>query len=112
VLRVLGRRDRPPVPRARGGNDNLGNLRVHRRAHNGLQAEECFGKEHVEARITLRRRSWDADGAERARRGLVGLGFKARDAARAIERVAARHTEDAEPLPEAEILREALAALT
>ncbi|HEY8078287.1 MAG TPA: HNH endonuclease [Labilithrix sp.] len=100
------------VPRARGGGDDLENLRVRCRGHNKWWAEACFGKTHVEASIALRRRSWNANGADLARRGLVNLGFKERDAQRAIETVAERHADDAAALATDAILREALRVLT
>ncbi len=100
------------VPRARGGTGDLDNLRVRCRAHNKMWAEQCFGKELVDASIALRRRSWDAAGAELARRGLVHMGFAAREAKRAVDTVAERHVDDPSPLPKEEILREALAVLT
>ena len=98
------------VPRARGGNEEATNLRVRCRAHNQLYAEEVFGKEHVKGRIDFRRRKWD-DGAELAKRGLVRLGFRSRDATRALGIVAERHKSDATPPPKETVLREALAVL-
>ena len=102
------------VPRGRGGSDEASNLRVRCRAHNRLYAEETYGREYVEERIHFRRRKWaDADAdADLARRGLVGLGFRERDAQRALDVVAGRHANDVTPLPPSEILREALAVLT
>ncbi|HEY8077691.1 MAG TPA: HNH endonuclease [Labilithrix sp.] len=100
------------VPRACGGGDGEDSLRVVCRAHNRMYAERVFGKEHVEASISLRRRRWDVEGAELAARGLVLMGFAARDVKHAIESVARRHAMDATPLPQAEIVREALGVLT
>ncbi len=47
------------VPRAKGGTDDEDNLRVRCRAHNGLHAEEVFGKSYVRERIHLRQRKCD-----------------------------------------------------
>ncbi len=44
------------VPRAMGGTDDEDNLRVRCRAHNGLHAEETFGKSHVLAQVDMRQR--------------------------------------------------------
>ena len=41
-------------PRARGGPPIGSNLRVRCRAHNGLHAEQCFGRAHVKRRIDFR----------------------------------------------------------
>jgi len=41
--------------RARGGTDDIGNLRVRCRAHNLLHAERTFGRQHVGRRIRERR---------------------------------------------------------
>jgi hypothetical protein len=41
-------------PRARGGPPIGSNLRVRCGAHNGLHAEECFGRAHVQQRIDFR----------------------------------------------------------
>jgi hypothetical protein len=100
------------VPKARGGTDDASNLRVRCRAHNGLWAEECFGKEHVAASIDLRRRRWDERAADLARRGLVNLGFAAKEVSRALDVVSTRHANDDLPLRTAEIIREALGVLT
>jgi hypothetical protein len=94
--------------RARGGSDESHNLRVYCHAHNQLHAEESFGREHIE----LRRRKWDVDAAELARRALVHNGFRARDATRALAVVAERHANDTTAIPVEAILREALGVLT
>src|SRR5215472_6093757 len=44
-------------PRACGGGDDASNLRVVCRSHNRLYAERAFGRDHVERRIHLRRRT-------------------------------------------------------
>jgi hypothetical protein len=50
------------TPRARGGADDLDNLRVRCRAHNLQYAEQAFGKDHVARKIRERR---DPDGRAR-----------------------------------------------
>jgi hypothetical protein len=100
------------VPRARGGTDDAPNLRVRCRAHNGLWAEQCFGKEHVAASIDFRQRKSDAHAADLARRGLVHLGFSAKEVTRALDVVLARHANDERPIPVEDIVREALRVLT
>jgi 5-methylcytosine-specific restriction endonuclease McrA len=100
------------VPRALGGSDEAWNLRVRCRSHNRLHAEECFGKEHVDERVRFRRRKWNQEAAELARRGLVNLGFRDADVRRALATIESRHEgEDTTP-PPAEIIREALRILT
>ncbi|MDB4943118.1 MAG: hypothetical protein JWP97_2652 [Labilithrix sp.] len=99
--------------RALGGSDNPDNLGVRCRAHNRLHAEQDFGRAHVEAKIA-ERRSGTTPVMDRTRellRGaLVGLGFKATEAARAVTSVvsAASHGEEP-PLPD--LLRDALRVL-
>jgi hypothetical protein len=100
------------VPKARGGTDDASNLRVRCRAHNGLWAEQCFGKQHIAACIDLRRRGWDDRAADLARRGLLNLGFGAKEVSRALEAVSAHHANDDLPLPTEDIIREALRVLT
>ena len=51
-------------PRACGGSGDASNLRVRCRAHNGLHAEESFGKEYIRERIHLRQRSASASDPE------------------------------------------------
>jgi hypothetical protein len=94
--------------RARGGSNDDDNLRVLCHAHNQLHAEETFGRDHMD----LRRRKWNAADADLVRRALIHSGFRARDATRAVETVAERHTHDAIALSKEAILREALAVLT
>jgi len=93
-------------PRARGGPDDAGNLRVACRAHNQLHAEDVLGRECVVRGIHFRQRKSALDAAAR---GLARLGFREQEARRAIGVVAGRHEE---PPPIADILREALALLT
>jgi hypothetical protein len=100
--------------RALGGSDAAENLRVLCRGHNQLHAEEVFGREHVARVVHFRQRKSDAPGAaldplDAATRGLVRLGFREREARRALDIVSGRYAE-ATPLPE--VLREALSVLT
>jgi hypothetical protein len=101
--------------RARGGTDELVNLRVRCRAHNRLHAERTFGKEHVESKIRdrPRQRGSTAESYELAASGLVNMGFRRADVRRALDVVSARHPrESLGEIPVQTILREALAALT
>jgi hypothetical protein len=100
--------------RALGGSDAAENLRILCRGHNQLHAEEVFGREHVARMIHFRQRKSDAprpapDPLDAATRGLVRLGFREREARRALGIVSGRYAE-APPLPE--VLREALSVLT
>jgi len=104
-------------PRARGGSDDLANLRVRCRAHNQLYAEQVFGKEHVERKIRERRdpsrRGYATESCERAASGLAGMGFRRAKVRRALGAVIACHPRDAlTAMPVQTILREALATLT
>ena len=54
------------ISRAKGGSDDEDNLRVRCRAHNGLHAEDTFGKEHVRSRIEARQRKAAAKKRARA----------------------------------------------
>ena len=95
------------TPRARGGPDVTENLRVVCRAHNRLLAEEALGRECVERGIHFRQRK--SDMLDAATRGLVRLGFREREAWRAVSAIASRHAEEP-ALPD--MLREAIALLT
>ncbi|MDB4940542.1 MAG: hypothetical protein JWP97_76 [Labilithrix sp.] len=99
--------------RALGGSDDPDNLAVRCRAHNRLHAEQDFGRAHVEAKIAERRAS-TAPLLERTRdtlRGaLVGLGFKANEASRAVTSVTSVSQIGHEP-PLPELLRDALRVL-
>jgi 5-methylcytosine-specific restriction endonuclease McrA len=86
--------------RALGGSDAASNLRVLCRAHNRLHAEEVFGKAHVASRIDL------------AIRGLSGMGFRKKEAERAMHVVARNHTEGLARLGAESLVREALRVLT
>jgi 5-methylcytosine-specific restriction endonuclease McrA len=105
------------IARARGGTTELGNLRVRCRAHNGLYAEQTFGKEHVERKIRERRhprqRGYASESCALAAGGLVSMGFRRADVRCALDAVSARHQAEAlTTIPVETILREALAVLT
>jgi hypothetical protein len=89
------------VPRARGGTNDTGNLRVACRPHNKLYAEQAFGRAHVEEQICRRQR-------DVARSALTNLGFRRSDIERAIARAL---PPDTPPPPMPELLRAALRLL-
>ena len=104
--------------RARGGSGAASNVRVRCKSHNLRHAEEVFGREHVETKIRIRQRkcgeavapaSEDDSPFELATRGLVNLGFRKGEVARAVD--VARQREPG--LREAaDVLRGALRVLT
>ncbi len=106
--------------RALGGTDDAGNLAVACRRHNDLMAERDFRREHVEtkkadkgpANSANERRSTPAREPidDTALRALTGLGFKEREARRALVVVAEHFRETTSPIEM--VLREALAVLT
>jgi 5-methylcytosine-specific restriction endonuclease McrA len=103
--------------RARGGSDEVGNLRVRCRAHNRLHAERTFGRQHVERRIRERRdpsrRGYATESCALAASGLASMGFRPPEVRRALDAVTARHPPGTlGELPVQTILREALAFLT
>jgi hypothetical protein len=105
------------VPRACGGTNEVGNLRVRCRAHNALYAEQTFGKEHVERKIRERRhprqRGSASESFDLAANGLVNMGFRRAEAQRAVDTVSAHHgADDLSTIPVQTIVREALAVLT
>jgi hypothetical protein len=105
------------IPRARGGANEVGNLRVRCRAHNALYAEQTFGKEHVERKIRERRdprqRGSASESCDLAAHGLVNMGFRRAEVQRALDAVSAHHpADDLSAIPVQTILREALAVLT
>jgi 5-methylcytosine-specific restriction endonuclease McrA len=115
------------IARARGGADEVGNLRVRCRAHNALHAERTFGKEHVERKVGERRHrdprqrgsvseSGDGtlfDSCDRAAMGLMKMGFQRAEVGRALGSVRARYpAEELNTIPVQNLLREALAFLT
>jgi hypothetical protein len=53
-------------PRARGGSNEAGNLRVRCRAHNQLWAEQSYGREHVERARHFRQEKSERGSADRA----------------------------------------------
>lgn len=86
------------TPHARGGPATLQNLRLLCRAHNAFTARQVFGEEHIRKRVVY----------ERVRAGLVRLGFRKKQAERALHALEKRDIELAvEP-----VMRAALAALT
>jgi 5-methylcytosine-specific restriction endonuclease McrA len=119
------------APRALGGGDDASNLRVRCKPHNLHAAEEIFGKKHVAERIYYRRQqsrrrggemaragenrhevssSVTSDVMEQAARGLVKMGFGAGAVRKTLLGLVARHGAGAPSM--AELLREAIAALT
>ena len=105
------------TPRARGGTNDLENLRVRCRAHNLLYAERYFGKEHVARKIRERRdprqRGYVSESLDLAESGLVKMGFRRAEVRRALDAVSARRPSEAlTTAPVQTILREALAILT
>ncbi|HVN41113.1 MAG TPA: hypothetical protein VMW19_23355 [Myxococcota bacterium] len=105
------------IPRARGGTNELGNLRVRCRAHNALHAEHTFGKEYVARKIREggdpRQRGYASDSCDLAANGLVNLGFCRAEVRRALDTVSGRHrADDLSAIPVQTLLREALAVLT
>ena len=99
-------------PKALGGRDDAANLRVRCRAHNQHYAEQVYGRQHVAARIHLRRVKYESPPsplfgtAAQARRS---LGFSPREVRRAMCTLEARLGEEA---PIEMIIREALLILT
>jgi hypothetical protein len=119
------------IPRARGGTNEVGSLRVRCRAHNALCAEQTFGKEHIERKIREgrpqaaqrsghdrerphpRQRGYASESWVRAANGLANVGFRRADVERALDSVSAHHwADDLSTIPVQTILREALAVLT
>jgi hypothetical protein len=104
------------IARARGGSDDLANLRVRCRAHNHLHAEQTFGKHHVARKIRERRdpsrRGYPSETYAIAASGLENLGFPRAEVRRALGAVSAHHRNDAPgTMPVQTVLREALAVL-
>jgi 5-methylcytosine-specific restriction endonuclease McrA len=99
------------TPRALGGADDATNLRVRCRAHNALAAEQDFGRQHIEHRISEkkihpRQRGYDG---EAVRRALLSLGFKSGEVRRALGILDERWAGAAPPIET--VLREALSVL-
>jgi 5-methylcytosine-specific restriction endonuclease McrA len=87
------------TPKARGGTEDAGNLRVRCRAHNQHYADETYGREYMERRKL----------AERAVGALVHMGFSAKPARAAIDQLTAdRQTSP----PIEELVRRAVGVLT
>jgi hypothetical protein len=107
--------------RALGGTGDPKNLQVLCRAHNKLKAERAFGRAHIEERIREQRRETAthlrqqqhaepaaADTRELVEKALVGLGFRKKEAQRAL--VSLDRGSWQRPVPD--LLREALGVLT
>jgi hypothetical protein len=76
------------LAKGRGGSDETRNLRVRCKAHNGLHAEQTFGRAHVEKAIHLRRNKYEHDERfERLLAMLTGLGFRSKQSREALERI-------------------------
>lgn len=110
------------TPRAHGGADDAGNLRVRCRPHNRMYAEEIFGKAYVAERIHCRQhqaqrvmneavvtQAASSDTVEQATRGLVKMGFAKTEVKRAVDAILGRRRER---VTAPELVREAIAALT
>ena len=99
-------------PRAAGGADDASNLTVKCRAHNMLSAERDFGREHIEEKKNQRKIHPRQCGhaTEIALRALRGMGFKDREARRALAIVEQRPPNVRTP-PVETLLREALFVL-
>jgi 5-methylcytosine-specific restriction endonuclease McrA len=99
-------------PKALGGSDGAGNLRVRCRAHNRLYAEHVFGRAHVEERIHLRRRKYGAAPPpfESAANALRSMGFREPEVRRALATIETKL--DAKATSIETIVREGLLVLT
>jgi hypothetical protein len=88
-------------PYARGGEHSAANVRVLCAGHNALLAEAEYGQEHMET-VSAGLASKRVDGTSEAARtmraevksGLVNLGFRTAEAARAVAAVAAKLDDD------------------
>ncbi len=104
------------IPRARGGTNELENLRVRCRSHNALHAEQTCGREYVARKIgergDPRRRGHASESCDLAASGLVNLGFRRAEVRCALDAVSGSHRpDDLGTIPVQTILREALAIL-
>jgi hypothetical protein len=78
------------LAKGRGGSDETKNLRVRCKAHNGLLAEQTYGRAHVERAKRFRQRKLERARDERFERllaMLTGLGFRAKQSSEALERI-------------------------
>jgi hypothetical protein len=108
-------------PKALGGTDDAGNLRVRCRAHNQLWAEQAFGRERVEQGKYFCQKKRErgerrrGDGAlttfDKVHSALRGMGFRDVEARRAIAAVRGMHEAD-EPIELEQVLREAVLVAT
>jgi 5-methylcytosine-specific restriction endonuclease McrA len=99
-------------PRAVGGADSVSNLSVKCRAHNMLSAERDFGRQHIEQRKNQRKINprQRGDETEVVLRALCDMGFKVREARRALATVERRRP-TSRPPPLETLLRTALSVL-
>jgi hypothetical protein len=97
------------TPRARGGSNDPTNLRLLCRRHNGLRAEQEFGREHIEQQTFLRQRRSEETPVEVATHALVKLGFSRRDVRRKLHEA---FPPDSMLPPMPELIRRALSLLT
>lgn len=115
------------VPKGLRGGDHPENMRMRCRGHNQLGAEQVYGREQVEQCRHLRQEKSRSkpdqpaqsdrpvtDSAsrrvfEKVRDALERMGFRKQQAAHLIAQVEKMHGPAAEPLPIAQVLREALA---
>ncbi len=99
-------------PKALGGGDDVANLRVRCRAHNQHYAEQVYGRQHVTARIHLRRVKYGLPPSPRfdtAAQALCSMGFTPQEVRRGMS---ALETRLGEETPIETIIREALLTLT
>jgi hypothetical protein len=101
-------------PRARGGSAESDNLRVLCRAHNRLEAERAFGKEHVARRIHFRQRKYREtdDQYDKLLGALTGLGFRPKPTRAVLDRMRSGKSRVAWSAPLNQLLREAAQLLT
>lgn len=95
-------------PRALGGSNDAGNLRVRCGAHNRLWAEQVFGRERVEQCKHLRQQKCQSDAFDKARTALRRLGYPSPQVERAVATVE-RRCPNAENVEQ--VLRDALEVL-
>jgi hypothetical protein len=112
------------TPRALGGTDDASNLSVKCRAHNLLAAERDFGRAHIEQHKQTKNSREDVHPRQRgygddsrgggddhvAFRALCGMGFKDREARRALAVLEQRRATSPPP-PLETLLRDALSVL-
>jgi len=107
-------------PFARGGSNEVSNIRTLCAAHNDYEAKRVFGEALIAARKVRPRKSVAVESDltpeireifETARRALRGMGFRQDETSRTIDAMVREHA--ALPLPPlVDLIREALARLT